>query len=259
MTSLSKGPNWRRYRRLIFVPASLALALLVWELVVHTWSPPPFILPSPGMVWDRFTQVVVDGSLLRHTLVTLSEVMLGLAAGVCVATALGYILAKWPAVERLLSPYVVASQSVPIVAIAPLLVIWFGPGMQSKVLICALIVFFPVLVNTVVGLHSVPEDLRDLMRSLKATRWQTFRLLEAPAALPVFLGGLRIGATLAVIGAVVGEFVSGRRGLGAMVSIAKANFDVELMFVGLAWLVMLGLAYYGAAGGISWLVARRRR
>jgi NitT/TauT family transport system permease protein len=245
VTSLSKGPNWRRYRRLIFVPASLALALLVWELVVHTWNPPPFILPSPGMVWDRFTQVVVDGSLLRHTLVTLSEVMLGLAAGVCVATALGYILAKWPAVERLLSPYVVASQSVPIVAIAPLLVIWFGPGMQSKVLICALIVFFPVLVNTVVGLHSVPEDLRDLMRSLKATRWQTFRLLEAPAALPVFLGGLRIGATLAVIGAVVGEFVGADRGLGFLINRARGQYDTALVFVALLALVLMALSLYG--------------
>ena len=124
------------------------------------------------------------------------------------------MLAKSPTVERLLSPYVVASQSVPIVAIAPLLIIWFGPGLLSKVLISALIVFFPVLVNTIVGLRSVPDDLRDLMRSLQATRAQIFRMLEVPAALPVFLGGLRIGATLAVIGAVVGEFVGADRGLG---------------------------------------------
>ncbi len=197
------------------------------------------------MVWDRLTQVLVDGSLLRHTLVTLSEVIIGLVLGVCVATGLGYALAKWPAVERLLSPYVVASQSVPIVAIAPLLVIWFGPGMQSKVLICALIVFFPVLVNTVVGLHSVPEDLRDLMRSLKATRWQTFRLLEAPAALPVFLGGLRIGATLAVIGAVVGEFVGADRGLGFLINRARGQYDTALVFVALLALVLMALSLYG--------------
>jgi NitT/TauT family transport system permease protein len=154
-------------------------------------------------------------------------------------------LAKSPAVERLLSPYVVASQAVPIVAIAPLLVIWFGPGLLSKVLITALIVFFPVLINTVVGLHSVPDDLRDLMRSLQATRWQTFTLLEAPAALPIFLGGLRIGATLAVIGAVVGEFVGADRGLGFLVNVARNQYDTALVFVAVLTLVALALGLYG--------------
>lgn len=240
-----KHSNWPRYRRLIFLPVSFILALLAWELVVQLGDFPPFILPPPSLVWDRLIQVMLDGSLLRHTLVTLSEVIVGLVLGVCVATSLGYALAKWPAVERLLSPYVVASQSVPIVAIAPLLVIWFGPGSLSKVLICALIVFFPVLVNTVVGLHSVPEDLRDLMRSLRATRWQTFRLLEAPAALPVFLGGLRIGATLAVIGAVVGEFVGADRGLGFLINRARGQYDTALVFVALVALVLMALGLYG--------------
>jgi NitT/TauT family transport system permease protein len=113
-------------------------------------------------------------------------------------------------------------------------------------LICALIVFFPVLVNTIVGLRSVPDDLRDLMRSLKATRWQTFRLLEVPAALPVFLGGLRIGATLAVIGAVVGEFVGSDQGLGFMINRARGQYDTALVFVAVLALVVMALSMYGA-------------
>jgi NitT/TauT family transport system permease protein len=242
---LPKRSGWQRYRRWILLPVSFFLALLVWELVVQIRDLPPFILPPPTLVWSRLLQVLGDGSLLRHTLITLGEVLAGLALGVCVATSLGYALAKWPAVERLISPYVVASQSVPIVAIAPLLVIWFGPGLLSKVMICALIVFFPVLVNTVVGLNSVPEDLRDLMRSLQATRWQTFRLLEAPAALPVFLGGLRIGATLAVIGAVVGEFVGADRGLGFLINKARGQYDTALVFVALLALVVMALSLYG--------------
>ncbi len=140
--------------------------------------------------------------------------LVGLLAGVLLATLIGYLLAKSRLLERLLSPYLVASQAIPIVAIAPLLVIWFGPGIFSKILICALIVFFPVLVNTVVGMRAVPEHLRDLMRSMHATPLQMARYLEIPAALPVFLGGLRIGATLSVIGAVVGEFIGADRGLG---------------------------------------------
>jgi NitT/TauT family transport system permease protein len=159
---------------------------------------------------------------------------------------LGYLLAKSPAVEKLVSPYIVASQSVPIVAIAPLLVIWFGPGIFSKVLICALIVFFPVLINTVVGIRAVPEDLHDLMRSLQATRWQTFRLLEIPAALPVFLGGVRIGATLAVIGAVVGEFVGADRGLGFMINRARGQYDTALVFVAVLALIVLALSLYAS-------------
>jgi NitT/TauT family transport system permease protein len=239
-----RAPVWQR--RAILVPLSILIAVLLWFLVTRLGDFPAFILPSPGLVWSRFTQVLGDGSLFRHMLVTLGEVLAGLTMGVGVATILGYALAKSPAVERLLSPYIVASQAVPIVAIAPLLVIWFGPGIFSKVLICALIVFFPVLVNTIVGLRSVPEDLRDLMRSLLATRWQMFRLLEVPAALPVFLGGLRIGATLAVIGAVVGEFIGSDRGLGFLINRARGQYDTALVFVAVLALVVMALLMYGA-------------
>jgi NitT/TauT family transport system permease protein len=228
---------------LIFL--SLFLLLLVWQLVAWLGRFPTFILPTPEQVGARFVQAIVDGSLLRNAAVTLLEVLLGLALGVSLATVLGYILARSLHLERLLSPYIVASQSIPIVAIAPLLVIWFGPGLSSKVLICALIVFFPVLVNTVVGVRSVPEDLRDLMRSLQATRWQTLKSLEAPAALPVFLGGLRIGATLSVIGAVVGEFVGAKSGLGFLVNVGRGIYDTALVFVAVFTLITMALILYG--------------
>jgi NitT/TauT family transport system permease protein len=172
-------------------------------------------------------------------------VLVGLTIGVICATSLGYLIAKSPLIDRLVSPYIVASQAIPIVAIAPLLMIWAGPGLASKIMITALIVFFPVLVNTVVGLQSVPDDLHDLMRSLHATTAQTFRLLEVPSALPVFLGGLRIGATLAVIGAVVGEFVGADRGLGFLINRSRGQFDTALVFVAVLALVLLALGLYG--------------
>ena len=231
--------------KIYIVPLSLALALLVWAGAVRLGGFPPFILPAPGLVWTRLLEALGDGTLIRNSLVTLQEVLAGLALGVAGATVLGYLLAKSHAFERLLSPFIVASQSIPIVAIAPLLIIWFGPGLFSKVLICALIVFFPVLVNTIVGLRSVPEELRDLMRSLQATRWQVIRLLEMPAALPVFLGGLRIGATLSVIGAVVGEFVGADRGLGFLINVARGQYDTALVFVAVFTLVGMALGLYG--------------
>lgn len=223
----------------------LLITLVLWELLTRVTNLPAFMLPSPGQVWARFWQVLVDGSLVRHIWVTLREVLTGLALGMGAATALGYLLAKSLTFERLLSPYIVASQAIPIVAIAPLLIRWFGPGLLSKVLICALIVFFPVLVNTIVGLRSVPEELHDLMRSLRATRWQTVKHLEIPAALPVFLGGLRIGATLSVIGAVVGEFVGADRGLGFMINVGRGQYDTALVFVAVFTLVALALSLYG--------------
>jgi NitT/TauT family transport system permease protein len=188
---------------------------------------------------------ISDGSLLRHASVTLLEVLLGLLTGTCSASLMGYAIAKSPAFEKLVSPFLVASQAVPIVAIAPLLVIWFGQGIFSKVLICALIVFFPVLVNTIIGLRAVPRSLNELMRSLRATRWQMLRQLEIPAALPVFLGGLRIGATLSVIGAVVGEFVGADKGLGFLINVGRGQYDTALVFVAMFSLVALALGLYG--------------
>ncbi len=233
--------------------ASIVAGILIWWLVARTANLPAFILPSPGAVWQRFLQSLADGSLLLNAGVTLLEVLLGLLFGVGLATILGYLLAKSRALERVLAPYLVASQAVPLVAIAPLLVIWFGPGMFSKVLICALIVFFPVLVNTVVGVRAVPAPLYDLMRSLHASQTQILLKLEIPAALPVFLGGLRIGATLSVIGAVVGEFVGSDQGLGFLINIGRGQYDTALVFVAVFVLIILALSLYGA---VAWMETR---
>ncbi|HVN15355.1 MAG TPA: ABC transporter permease [Anaerolineales bacterium] len=231
-------------------PISLLIGLLAWQLISQWSGLPAFILPSPLAVWSRFLRALKDGTLLLNTGVTLFEILLGLLAGVTLATIIGYLVAKSRALERVLSPYLVASQAVPLVAIAPLLVIWFGPGMFSKILICALIVFFPVLVNTIVGVRAVPPALYDLMRSLRASRGQILRKLEVPAALPVFLGGLRIGATLSVIGAVVGEFVGADRGLGFLINLGRGQYDTALVFVAIFVLIFLALALYGL---VAWM------
>jgi NitT/TauT family transport system permease protein len=168
-----------------------------------------------------------------------------LIGGSLLASILGYWLAKYPLLEELLSPYLVAYQAIPVVALAPLLVIWFGPGLFSKILISALIVFFPVLINTVVGLRAVPMNMRDLLKSMHATHWQTLKYLEIPSALPVMLGGLRIGATLSVIGAVVGEFVGSNRGLGYLINVARGQYDTALVFVAVFSLVVMALCLYG--------------
>ena len=229
-----------------FITLSLVVGLILWQAFTAYSDIPSFIFPTPLDVWEKFLSVFLDGSLLFHTLVTLREVLIGLTLGLSVATLTGYFLAKSRTVERVLSPYIVASQSIPIVAIAPLLVIWLGPGIFSKILTSALIVFFPVLVNTIVGIRSVPGELYELMKSLQANHMQRIIKLEIPAALPVFLGGLRIGATLAVIGAVVGEFVGADKGLGFLVNVGRGLYDTSLVFVAVFTLVILALVLYGS-------------
>jgi NitT/TauT family transport system permease protein len=240
------------------VPLSLLSVYLLWEAASNWSGLPAFILPRPGAVASRMWVAILDGTLIRHTWITLAEVLGGLSLGFILATSLGYVLAKSKTVERILSPYIVASQSIPVVAIAPLLVIWFGPGRISKVMICALIVFFPILINSIVGVRSVPQDLYDLMRSLQATRWQIFTKLEVPASLPMLLGGLKIGATLSVIGAVVGELVGADQGLGFLINIGRGVYDTTLVYVAVITLVVLALTLFSFVAALEWWFLRWR-
>jgi NitT/TauT family transport system permease protein len=258
-TSSETKPSRRRLRYPLWtVPLSILSAYLLWEAASRWSGLPAFILPEPSAVSSRLFVAIQDGTLIRHTRATLAEVLGGLSLGFLVATSLGYLLAKSKTVERILSPYIVASQSIPVVAIAPLLVIWFGPGRISKVMISGLIVFFPILINTIVGVRSVPQDLYDLMRSLRATRWQIFTKLEIPAALPVLLGGLKIGATLSVIGAVVGELVGADQGLGFLINIGRGVYDTTLVYVAVITLVVLALALFTFVAALEWWFLRWR-
>ncbi len=244
---------------LLLIPLALALFLGGWYLLVRWRGYPSFILPAPGLVWDRFLALLADGTLALNTSATLLEIFGGLALGLTAAFIIGYFLAKSPALERILSPYVVASQAVPIVAIAPLLIIWFGFGWTSKVVVCALTVFFPFLVNTIVGIRSVEPDLRALMRSLQAGRWQTFAKLEFPASLPILFAGLKVAVTLAVIGAVVGEFVGADRGLGFLINLARGTLDTPMLFVALFTLVIIALLLYIAVSVLEYAVLAWKR
>jgi NitT/TauT family transport system permease protein len=250
--------RWQRKHYRLSVPFVLLLGLALWEGLVRWQGYPPFILPGPGLVWRKFLTVLADGTLARHVWVTLTEISLGLALGLGSALILGYFLGKSRTVERLLAPYIVASQSIPIVAIAPLLVIWLGSGLVSKVLVCALITFFPTLISTIVGIRSVDSDLRDLMRSLRAGRWQIFMLLELPAALPVLFGGFKLSVILAVVGAVVGEFAGADVGLGFLINLARGVLDTPLMFVAVFCLVAIAQTLYLLVSLLEWHALRWR-
>ncbi len=241
-------------KRLAAAVLSLAAFLVAWKLVTVVTGTPAYILPAPEVVADRALRAIGSGILREHAAVTLSEILLGFAAGAFAAIGTGIALGKSVVVERVLSPYIVAAQSVPILALAPLLDIWFGGGLLARVLICALIVFFPIAIATMVGIRSADPLLAEMLRSLGASPGQLTMRLEIPSALPVIFGGLRVGVTLAVIGAVVAEWAGASSGLGILINIANQGlFDTPLMFVALATLAVIGITLHGVV-----VVAERR-
>lgn len=230
---------------LLPVAGAFVVFVLVWQAIVIVSGFPPFILPAPAAVGERFVTAWTDGTIWPHLATTLVEIALGFVVGAGAALVIGYVLARSALVERLISPYLVAAQATPILALAPLIALWFGPGLLGKVLICALIVFFPVAVATMVGIRSVDARLLELGRSLRATRRQILLTLEIPAALPSILGGMRVGVTLAVVGAIVGEWAGAEQGLGVLVNLARGSlFDIPLMFATLLTIALVGIALY---------------
>lgn len=222
------------------------LFLVVWQLIVVVGGYPPYILPDPPTVFGRFVSAWTDGTMGPHAIVTVEEVLLGFLVGAGAGLLVGYVLARSRMANLVLSPYLVAAQSTPILALAPLLILWFGAGLLSKVVICALIVFFPVAVSTLVGLRSVDPRLLELGRSLRATPRQVLLTLEIPAALPSIMGGIRVGVTLAVVGAIIGEWAGAERGLGVLINSARGFlFDIPLMFATLMTIGLLGIVLYG--------------
>jgi NitT/TauT family transport system permease protein len=233
-------------RRVVLpIVGAFVVFVLVWQVIVVVGGYPPFILPPPAAVADRFVTAWADGTIWPHLATTLVEVALGLVVGAGLALVVGYALARSALVERIVSPYIVAAQATPILALAPLIALWFGPGLLSKVVICSLIVFFPVAVATMVGIRSVDARLLELGRALRATRRQVLLTLEIPAALPSILGGMRVGVTLAVVGAIVSEWAGAERGLGVLVNLARGSlFDIPLMFATLLTIALVGIALY---------------
>lgn len=243
------------------VPLLTIIILITgWQVVFALEIYPEFIIPSPQQVWDAFLISLANGTLLRHSWVTLSEMLLGLAFGLSIGALLGYAIAHIKVLEDILSPIIVAFQATPVVAYAPLLIIWFRDGITGKVITTAIIVFFPTLMNVIVGIRGVPTDLRDLMRVLKATPSQIFFKLELPSALPVLLTGLKTSVTLAVIGAVVGEFVNANEGLGYLVTFARSQYQTPLVFVAVFTMTALALSLYLLVSLLEWhLLAWQRR
>jgi NitT/TauT family transport system permease protein len=228
-----------------------SIALLVIFLAAWQWGPgllsiPTFIVPPLSMVAHEFVHAWTFDHLLLHTGVTIGEVLAGFIIGSLLGAFIGYALGMSPTAELALSPYILALQIAPKVAFAPLFILWMGFTVYPKILVAILIVFFPVMVNVLTAVRNVDPDLINLARAFKATRAQIFWKIEFPTSMPPMFAGLRIGATLAVVGVVVGELVGGNIGLGYLLTLGEGQADTPMVFVSIVMLTVVGsIAYLG--------------
>jgi NitT/TauT family transport system permease protein len=218
------------------------LLITSWEGAVRLFAISEFILPAPSIILNALRQGFASGLFVEGLGVTLTSILLGYALSAATAFVLGTLISQIRLLDTALYPYIVALQTVPKIAIAPLIVVWVGFGIESKIVIAALVSFFPMLVNNIVGLRSTAADKIDLMRSLAASRWKIFYMVQLPEALPYIFAGLNIGIVLAVLGAIVGEFVGSKAGLGYLIIQMNYNLDIPGVFAVLVILGALGIS-----------------
>ncbi len=259
ISATTRAPARRRtFARAAFVALSPALvgavALLLWQLIAQDGVISAYLLPTPAQVAHSFFDALQSGLFLQYGATTLQESLVGFALGAAVALPLGYAIARSRTLAAALEPYLAASQAIPAVALAPLLVLWLGYGLAPIAALCALIVFFPAAVNTTLGFRRLDRNIIDAARLDGASGLALLRYIEAPLALPTVLAGLRASLTLSITGAVVGEFVLSDRGLGGLLTIARGNFDVPLVFATLFALALMATALYGVARLIEWFL-----
>jgi NitT/TauT family transport system permease protein len=230
---------------IILSPLSFGLLLVLWEIVSRAGLVAPIILPPPTRVWDGLVILFTAPWFPQHVWLTTAETLIGFVIGGIGAIVLGIAMVNMPLFKEVVYPYVVAFQVMPKVVLAPIFITWFGLGIESKIVMAIAISFFPVVINTVVGLESVEENAMLLMRSLVASRRQIFWKLAWPAALPSIFAGLKTSLTLALIGALVAEFVTANEGLGTLIITFSFELKVYLVFAVIIVVSVLGLALYG--------------
>ncbi len=225
------------------LPILILIATLgTWEVYVRIKDIPPFILPPPSEI--MLTLFLEHDRLLKHSLVTLQEMLLGFAIAISVGVPLAVLMFEFPILEKAFYPYVIGSQTVPVFAIAPLLVLWFGFGIASKVIMVAIIVFFAIVLTTLDGLKSTDPATVNLFKILRASRWQILWKVRIPAALPFIFSGAKIGISISTIGAVLGEWVGASAGLGYLMIYANSTLEVSLVFAAIFCLTFLGLGLF---------------
>lgn len=247
----------RFFRNYVLPALILLVVLVIWEVYVHIKEIPVFILPPPSKI--VVTLYLEYDQLLKHSWVTLQEMLLGFALAVSIGVPLAVLMFEFPILEKAFYPYVIGSQTVPVFAIAPLLVVWFGFGIASKVIMAAIIVFFAIVLTTLDGLKSTDPDTVNLFKILRASRWQILWKVRMPTALPFIFSGAKIGVSISTIGAVIGEWVGASAGLGYLMLYANSTLEVSLVFAAIFCLTFLGLGLFAFMSLLEYLAMPWRK
>lgn len=229
-----------------YVPPVLLLAALIagWEAWVRAANIRPYLLPAPSAIWSAF--VDIRGVLPAHIRTTAVEALTGLAVAAAVGVILAALLASVPLARRVIYPLLVTSQTIPMVVLAPLLIVWFGLGLTPKILIVALVGFFPIVVSTTDALINADEETVELVRAMGAGRLDILRYVRIPAATPAFFSGLKVAAAYAIVGAVIAEWVGASSGIGLYIERSRTAFRTDRVFVGIAMVALMSIALFGA-------------
>jgi NitT/TauT family transport system permease protein len=238
---LARTPFWNRVSGRLVSPLSAAVLIAYWELHVRVFNVDALLLPPPSQIALSLWSGMTSGLFLGHFATTVFRALSGFAIAAAFGVALGALICQFRIVEKTVYPWVVALQTVPKIAIAPLILVWCGYGSLSKIVTATLVAFFPVLVNTIIGLRSCEPGKLDLMRSLKASRWQTFRMVELPNALPFIFAGLSVAVVFSILGALVGEFVGSKDGIGFLILDANYQLNIPRVFALLILLALYGI------------------
>ncbi|MDH7797614.1 MULTISPECIES: ABC transporter permease [unclassified Beijerinckia] len=234
----------------ITTPLLLILLIGIWHFYVAATNLSPFILPAPAKVWDAWIDMLMSPRAWSHTLQTVYVTVVGFLWALVIGVGLGVLLGRSRWLELTLNPFIVATQVIPKVALLPLFIVWFGFGSTPKVIVAAVLAFFPILTNTVLGVKSVDAGHKDVMTSLNASNWQIFRRLELPSSLPYIITGMEVGIVLAIIGAIVGEYLGGNAGLGFMLVSKMNGYETDGLFAVIIQMTLLGFFFYFATGAL---------
>lgn len=244
--------------KIFLIIISLGFIYLFWKALIFIFHYPTYILPEPSLVYNKVYFLFVQGKIYPHLFTSLVEILSGFTIGFILSVFIGYLLAKKEWLKITITPYIVAFQTIPIVALAPLFILWFGTGVTSKIIICALIVFFPVLMNTIAAINNISRQQRELLWTYNANVFQVSTKLEIPASLPYLFSSLKIGVVLSIVGATVGEFIGADHGLGFLINTSLGLFDTPQLFAVIFILALLGLSLYFIISLIEFLTLHKR-
>ncbi|GAA0729166.1 ABC transporter permease [Clostridium malenominatum] len=241
----------REQRKIVLPIIMFPIIILLWKLYIALFNIPPYLLPQPEELMKSMADFLVNGDMISHINTTLKEVFIGVAVGILIGLVLGYIVAKSKFIERFIMPFVLIIQTAPKISLAPLFILWFGLGLQSKIAIVILVVSFPVMINEVVAIRSIDANVFNLMKILDASAWQKFIYIELPYSLQAILSGIKIALTQAMVGAVIGEMIGAKSGLGYLLTLGNETYDINLVLSSIIILSLIGLILYLVAGFVE--------